>query len=1231
LLQQKNLLPDNFPIDGFFWTETEMAIRDLQKSLNLEATGIVDQQIWQFLEGEIIEENLISEVKEDNINSEYLDLENINSEDVNLEEDLSDNSLIDYSITEIKEENLTVVNPPVNISYSNLQIGDGLNTPELQEEVKYLQKLLQNKGFFPQDIVVDGLFWQETEIAVKAFQKSKNLPENGIVESSTWMALENKTNLSSKPPINLEINLDEQKINLTENLSIETENYQNQFIFQQDLSNLEDLNPNVNENLTQNIEVIDNDNLTPDQTIEDHQDNQINQDNQKQYSTLRLGSGIDTPELQEEVKYLQQLLQEWGLLSLNEEINGLFWRETQDAVKLFQEKNNLPVNGIVDQNTWIKLQGFEINPDNLISNQDKEILNSSVISFPENQTEINNISDLNENIDNPSSDEENPVKEINNISEKKHPDLKLGDGIYAVALKEEVKYLQSLLKKHNFLPEDGVMDGLFWHKTQDAVKLFQQSQNLSADGMVTQEVWNALENINTSFIPVKVTPVTINSHPNLKLGDGINTPKLQGEVKQLQNLLKNHQLLSKNALVDGLFWRKTETAVKEFQKSQNLVPDGIVDEKTWNALESLNNEINLSTSSQETGISNPVKPVNKDPYPLLKIGDGMNDNKLHSDIKRLQTLLKKHHFLPENVSTDGVFWRETESAVKTFQKSKNLVADGVVGKKTWLFLEKEPVIPDVSSYMTKYPPLKLRDGIDTPNLQNAVKELQSLLKQWNFLHQNTVIDGLFWKTTEEGVKAFQKSQNLLANGIVEKETWECLQNYSPNISPENKPISAIPVSDSDKSISETSIVEDKSISDKSISETSIVEDKSISDKSVLDSDKSIAENKPVLETSILDVTEINNNSLETNKEIIDENTEVNTAPNKYPVLRLGDGIKTPELKDVVKKLQIMLKTYHFLPQDTVIDGLFTTQTETAVKNFQQNQDLTSDGIIGDKTWEFLEYLIDDKAIVKPVLKKQDGIDFIDLKQEVEILQNLLQQQNLMEIIDGKFEENTEKAVKTFQSQNNLPADGIVDQKTWAILTNQNVNTYFPLRQKSNLEMAKVLIQSISNPTIKKYANQSIPIILQEAQKYGITDKGQIAYILATAQHESRFGQWMVEFASGQNYEGRRDLGNLNLGDGARYKGRGFVQIIGRRNYTEWGQRLGIDLVNHPDKVTDYTVAAKILVLAMGDGIFTSRRLSQYVNESIRDFYNARRVINGLDQASHIAGLAENILQILNPL
>lgn len=82
--------------------------------------------------------------------------------------------------------------------------------------------------------------------------------------------------------------------------------------------------------------------------------------------------------------------------------------------------------------------------------------------------------------------------------------------------------------------------------------------------------------------------------------------------------------------------------------------------------------------------------------------------------------------------------------------------------------------------------------------------------------------------------------------------------------------------------------------------------------------------------------------------------------------------------------------------------------------------------------------------------------------------------------------------------------------------------------------------------------------------YGILDNSlRLIHFLAQLAHESGNFRYMEEIASGAAYEGRKDLGNVNKGDGVRYKGRGPIQLTGRANYRRYGQQLGIDFENNP--------------------------------------------------------------------
>jgi hypothetical protein len=158
-------------------------------------------------------------------------------------------------------------------------------------------------------------------------------------------------------------------------------------------------------------------------------------------------------------------------------------------------------------------------------------------------------------------------------------------------------------------------------------------------------------------------------------------------------------------------------------------------------------------------------------------------------------------------------------------------------------------------------------------------------------------------------------------------------------------------------------------------------------------------------------------------------------------------------------------------------------------------------------------------------------------------------------------------------------------------------------------------------------NKDESLLFTEAKKQGATNN-QIAYILGTAKHESANFQTMTEYASGQAYEGRTDLGNNQQGDGVKYKGAGYVQITGRNNYAKYSKLTGLDLINKPDLAKDPKTSAFITVNGILNGNFTGAKLSDYVNNNKSDFINARRTVNGTDQAKLIAGYANEYLKKL---
>lgn len=110
----------------------------------------------------------------------------------------------------------------------------------------------------------------------------------------------------------------------------------------------------------------------------------------------------------------------------------------------------------------------------------------------------------------------------------------------------------------------------------------------------------------------------------------------------------------------------------------------------------------------------------------------------------------------------------------------------------------------------------------------------------------------------------------------------------------------------------------------------------------------------------------------------------------------------------------------------------------------------------------------------------------------------------------------------------------------------------------------------------------------------------------------------------------RELGNLTPGDGARYHGRGYVQLTGKTNYARASKRLAalgiaVDLVANPDEAKRPDVAAVVMVAGMTEGWFTGRKLADDLPEvgiaSYEQFRASRDIINGRDRQDEIARFA----------
>lgn len=147
--------------------------------------------------------------------------------------------------------------------------------------------------------------------------------------------------------------------------------------------------------------------------------------------------------------------------------------------------------------------------------------------------------------------------------------------------------------------------------------------------------------------------------------------------------------------------------------------------------------------------------------------------------------------------------------------------------------------------------------------------------------------------------------------------------------------------------------------------------------------------------------------------------------------------------------------------------------------------------------------------------------------------------------------------------------------------------------------------------------ETIDAIRNKCIDLGLDLIDQIAYVLATVEHETAGTFQPVREAFWKTEAWRK--ANLRYYP---FYGRGYVQLTWEGNYEHYGRKLGVDLVGNPDLALEPENAMFILIDGMKTGAFTGKKLADYINEEGTDFVNARRVVNGLDRAEHIAALAE---------
>ena len=234
--------------------------------------------------------------------------------------------------------------------------------------------------------------------------------------------------------------------------------------------------------------------------------------------------------------------------------------------------------------------------------------------------------------------------------------------------------------------------------------------------------------------------------------------------------------------------------------------------------------------------------------------------------------------------------------------------------------------------------------------------------------------------------------------------------------------------------------------------------------------------------------------------------------------------------------------------------------------------------------------------------------------------------------DGIFGKGTEDAVKSFQTKSGLNPDGIVGEQTWQKIMGQGVLITEP-KTVSTPVVANVGSLKLEN--LKGHIPDNvIAQIPDTASKFGIDTPLKLAHFLAQCGHESggfRLTQENLNYSAqglknifpkyfpgnlsesyarnpqkiaSKVYGGRMGNGPESTGEGFKFRGRGYIQLTGKDNYTAFGKAINEDILSNPD-----LVSTKYPLLSAA-WFFSKNCLKRCVDDSNATVTSVTKCVNG---------------------
>ncbi len=417
-------------------------------------------------------------------------------------------------------------------------------------------------------------------------------------------------------------------------------------------------------------------------------------------------------------------------------IDGVFGRETRNAVIAFQKIFNLTPDGIVGKRTWYRISYIYV--------------------------AVKKLAELN-------SEGERPQYDDNS-----YPGL-LQFGDTGTAVQNLQFYLKTIAAFNPFIP-DLAIDGRFGRSTENAVRSFQSYYGLYVDGIVGENTWNRIVGVYLDI--TEGGTLTLKPYPGTPLQRGASGNNVL-YVQMLLNRIRPVFVTIPSVSEDGVFGSRTRLAVREFQRVFGLTVDGVVGRNTWNALNRVFGSVASECLDDKSTVSGRV----------LRYGSSGSDVRALQE--QLQTVGRALAPIPA-IAADGMYGRSTENAVRTFQGLVGLRRDGIAGEDTRTRLNtfatavRAGCLPTVSTRAAEGSPLPAlaawdeEEEIAPPPTTlrlgcrgKDVAKIKKALWECDFL-ESFGEEELFGLETYRALIRFQAAMKIPVTGEVDQETHTAL-------------------------------------------------------------------------------------------------------------------------------------------------------------------------------------------------------------------------------------------------------------------------------------------------------------------------------------------------------------------------------------------------------------------------------------------------------------------------